>query len=136
MQERVTTAGILVQDGKYLVAKREEKGSIGGLWEFPGGKNRYTETEEETLKREFQEELGLSVSVGPPLIHTHDFTNKDTLYHLKAYLVSAPPPIRHLDLLVHSEFRWVALQELPSYDFAPSDQEIVKTLLSVDSNKG
>ncbi len=65
MQERVTTAGILVQDGKYLVAKREEKGSIGGLWEFPGGKNRYTETEEETLKREFQEELGLSVSVGP-----------------------------------------------------------------------
>ncbi|MDC7229331.1 MAG: NUDIX domain-containing protein [Sphaerochaetaceae bacterium] len=134
MQERVTTAGILVQEGKYLVAKREEKGSIGGLWEFPGGKNRYTETEEETLIREFQEELGLSVSVGP-LIHSHDFINKDTLYHLKAYLVSAPP-IGHLDLLVHSEFRWVTLQDLPSYDFAPSDQEIIKTLLSVESNKG
>ena len=134
MQERVTTAGILVQDGKYLVAKREEKGSIGGLWEFPGGKNRYTETEEETLIREFQEELGLSVSVGP-LVHSHDFINKDTRYHLKAYLVSALP-ISHLDLLVHSEFRWVALQDLPSYDFAPSDQEIVKTLLSVESNKG
>nr|WP_321264985.1 NUDIX domain-containing protein [uncultured Sphaerochaeta sp.] len=134
MQERVTTAGILVQEGKYLVAKREEKGSIGGLWEFPGGKNRYTETEEETLIREFQEELGLSVSVGP-LVHSHDFINKDTLYHLKAYLVSAPP-IGHLDLLVHSEFRWVTLQDLPSYDFAPSDQEIIKTLLSVESNKG
>ncbi|MDD4647494.1 MAG: NUDIX domain-containing protein [Sphaerochaeta sp.] len=134
MQERVTTAGILVQDGKYLVAKREEKGSIGGLWEFPGGKNRYTETEEETLIREFQEELGLSVSVGP-LVHSHDFINKDTRYHLKAYLVSALP-ISHLDLLVHSEFRWVALQDLPSYDFAPSDQEIVKTLLSVESNRG
>ena len=134
MQERVTTAGILVQDGKYLVAKREEKGSIGGLWEFPGGKNRYTETEEETLIREFQEELGLSVSVGP-LVHSHDFINKDTRYHLKAYLVSAPP-ISHLDLLVHSEFRWVALQDLPSYDFAPSDQEIVKTLLSAEDNQG
>ncbi|MDY0244884.1 MAG: NUDIX domain-containing protein [Sphaerochaeta sp.] len=134
MQERVTTAGILVQDGKYLVAKRKGKGSIGGLWEFPGGKNRYTETEEETLIREFQEELGLSVSVGP-LVHSHDFINKDTRYHLKAYLVSALP-ISHLDLLVHSEFRWVALQDLPSYDFAPSDQEIVKTLLSVESNRG
>ncbi|MBG0766991.1 (deoxy)nucleoside triphosphate pyrophosphohydrolase [Sphaerochaeta halotolerans] len=133
MQERITTAGILIQNGKYLVAKREEKGSIGGLWEFPGGKNRYTETEEETLKREFQEELGLSISVGP-LIHTHDFTNKDTRYHLKAYLVSAPM-IEHLDLLVHSEFRWVALEDLSSYDFAPSDQEIVKTLLAARNNQ-
>ena len=126
MQERITTAGILKKEGKYFIAKREESGSIGGLWEFPGGKNRYTETEAETLIREFDEELGLQIEVGQ-LLHEHDFTNKDTLYHLKAYWVTAKEnQIRELS--VHTEYRWVPLEQLSEYRFAPSDQEIVKTL--------
>lgn len=82
MQERITTAGILMRGNTYFIAKREDKGSIGGLWEFPGGKNRYGETEQETLRREFAEELGITVKVGQ-LVHSHDFTNKETLYHLR-----------------------------------------------------
>jgi mutator protein MutT len=127
MQERITTAGVLIQNGRYFIAKREEKGSIGGLWEFPGGKNRYGETEQETLKREFSEELSLAIEVGD-LLHSHDFENKETLYHLKAYQVFAEE-FEHLPLLVHTEYRWVSLSELSAYPFAPSDQEIVKTLL-------
>ncbi len=127
MQERITTAGILMKEKSFFIAKREDKGSIGGLWEFPGGKNRYGETEEQTLIREFDEELGLSVSVGR-LLHSHDFTNKDTLYHLKAYSVYVED-FSTMKLSVHTEYRWVDLDDLQSYDFAPSDQEIVKTLL-------
>ncbi len=127
MQERITTAGVLIQNGRYFIAKREEKGSIGGLWEFPGGKNRYGETEQETLKREFSEELSLAIEVGD-LLHSHDFENKETLYHLKAYQVFAEE-FERLPLLVHTEYRWVSLSELSAYPFAPSDQEIVKTLL-------
>ena len=128
MQERITTAGVLIQNERYFIAKREDKGSIGGLWEFPGGKNRYGESEQETLKREFAEELGLSIEVGE-LLHSHDFTNKETLYHLKAYQVFAEE-FERLPLLVHTEYRWVSLSELSAYPFAPSDQEIVKTLLA------
>ena len=127
MQERITTAGVLMQGDTYFIAKREDKGSIGGLWEFPGGKNRYTETEQETLKREFLEELGMEIEVGE-LVHSHDFTNKETLYHLKAYQVFAEE-FERLPLLVHTEYRWVSLSELSAYPFAPSDQEIVRTLL-------
>ncbi len=127
MQERITTAGVLIQNDRYFIAKREDKGSIGGLWEFPGGKNRYTESEQETLKREFAEELGLAIEVGE-LLHSHDFTNKETLYHLKAYRVFAPE-FAQLSLSVHTEYRWASLQELSAYAFAPSDREIVKTLL-------
>ena len=36
MEERNTTAGVLIQDGKYLIAKRVEGGPVGGLWEFVG----------------------------------------------------------------------------------------------------
>ncbi|HHT81132.1 MAG: NUDIX domain-containing protein [Sphaerochaeta sp.] len=125
--ERITTAGILKKDDLYFVAKREDKGSIGGLWEFPGGKNRWGESEEETLKREFLEELNLAIEVGP-LLHTHDFTNKGTLYHQKAYLVYCNR-IQEPSLSVHTTYRWVKAEELLSLHFAPSDQRIIATLL-------
>ncbi|AEV30805.1 ADP-ribose pyrophosphatase [Sphaerochaeta pleomorpha str. Grapes] len=125
--ERITTAGVLVKDQKYFVAKRDKGGSIGGLWEFPGGKNRWGETEEETLNREYQEELGLEVKVGA-LIHSHDFVNKGTLYHLKAYLITAND-FEDLPLLVHTTFKWVDKDELGTLDFAPSDRKIVETIL-------
>ena len=130
MQERITTAGILMRGDRYFIAKREDKGSIGGLWEFPGGKNRYGETEQETLRREFAEELGITVKVGR-LVHSHDFTNKETLYHLKAYRVHAEV-VDTLPFLFHTEYRWVPLAELDSYAFAPSDRQIVQTLQSLD----
>lgn len=125
--ERITTAGILCKEGRYFVAKREDKGSIGGLWEFPGGKNRWNESEKETLKREFQEELKLDIEVGP-LLHTHDFVNKGTLYHQKAYWVYCTL-VQEPSLSVHTTYRWVTAEELESLQFAPSDQKIIATLL-------
>jgi 8-oxo-dGTP diphosphatase len=135
MEERITTAGILVCDGRFLIAKREETGSIGGMWEFVGGKNRWGESEEQTLKREFLEELGVEIEVAG-LIHTHDFTNKGTLYHLKAYIVELTGPFVPR-LSVHTEVRWVLLRELSAYAMAPSDGEICKTLVRLigETNK-
>jgi mutator protein MutT len=126
--ERITTAGVLVKNNAYFVAKRDKGGSIGGLWEFPGGKNRWGETEEETLKREYREELGLEIQVGS-LLHTHDFVNKGTLYHLKAYLITAKD-FSDLPLSVHTSYKWVDKEELGSLDFAPSDRKIVETILA------
>ena len=31
-------AGLITDSNKYLIAKRNMKKSLGGLWEFPGGK--------------------------------------------------------------------------------------------------
>ena len=126
--ERITTAGILRKDDRFFVAKREDKGSIGGLWEFPGGKNRWGESEEETLKREFLEELELDIEVGP-LLHAHDFVNKGTLYHQKAYLISCIKE-KEPKLSVHTTYRWVTKEELLNLPFAPSDQRIIETLIA------
>ena len=132
MEERITTAGVLIIDGRFLIAKRIESGSIGGMWEFVGGKNRWGESEEETLKREFLEELDLAIEV-EGLIHSHFFINKETRYHLKAYLVHLSSPFKPR-LTVHTELRWVSLNELKEYAMAPSDQEIVSTLRSLLSD--
>lgn len=121
MNERITTAGIVIKDRRVLVGKRSTGKSTSGLWEFPGGKNRYGETPEETLTREFEEELGTAVSVGQ-LIAEHDFVNDDTLYHLMAYEVS--PASWDFSCTVHSEFALVDKKGLLSLDMVPSDAAI------------
>lgn len=127
LQERITTAGVLYREGKVFVARRVEGGSIGGLWEFPGGKNRWGETPPDTLRREYREEFGFVVEVGE-MFHSHDFINKCTLYHLQAYWIAcrdASSP----RLSVHTECRWATPDELIALSFAPSDQEILASLL-------
>ncbi|MFA5446706.1 MAG: NUDIX domain-containing protein [Sphaerochaeta sp.] len=128
MEERITTAGVLICEGRFLIAKRQDSGSIGGMWEFVGGKNRWGEREEETLKREFLEELGITIEV-KELLHSHRFSNKGTNYLLKAYLVVLQGEFSPT-LTVHTELQWVTMGELSGFAMAPSDQEIVKTLNS------
>jgi len=132
-QERVTTCGIARnREGKVLIAKREDKGSIAEKWEFPGGKNRdqLGETVADTLMREWKEELGLDIEVGPELA-SHEFTNKGTLYHLKAHevtIIGKP----ELNFHVHTTAIWERLDRLESYDFAPSDRAIIEQLLVLE----
>ena len=126
MEERNTTAGILVQDGKYLIAKRIEGGPVGGLWEFVGGKCRNDETPEEALIREFEEELGISVVVGK-LLATHVFENNQVRYHLGAYEVKRVDS-KPITLSVHTEIAWASYSELDVYTFPPSDQAIISQL--------
>ena len=128
MEERITTAGIAIENGKVFVAHRTEGGALSGMWEFPGGKNRYGESEEETLRREYLEELGIDISVGE-LFTSFDFINKDKLYHLKAYF------IEHLSkdysLSVHTEVRWAAPEELEKLRMGDSDGKIRSKLMSI-----
>ncbi len=117
--ERITTAGILFEAGRYFIARRKEGGQIGGLWEFPGGKHRWGETPEQSLAREFMEEFDLRVSVGT-CFHEHDFIHKETLFHLRAYWVQVLGPLRY-QLHEHQEARWVTMEELTELPMVPSD---------------
>lgn len=125
--ERLTTAGICIRDNKVLIAKRISKGSIGNAWEFPGGKNRWDESIEETLKREFAEELEVEVLVGPE-IATHDFENKGVHYFLKAHEITLVDCNPQFKLSVHTEIKWETLDNLLNYDFAPSDRAIISQI--------
>ena len=49
--------------GKIFIQQRPEKGHLGGLWEFPGGKCRKGEKPEHAVVRECREELGVEVKV-------------------------------------------------------------------------
>ena len=53
--------GIIWKNNKILISKRIEKGLLGGLWEFPGGKIKKGEGAKKCIIREIKEELGICV---------------------------------------------------------------------------
>jgi len=55
-------AGAILSDGKILITRRAQGKSLGGFWEFPGGKLE-KESEEQALIREIKEELSLNIAV-------------------------------------------------------------------------
>ncbi len=55
--------GILIRaDGALLLSTRPEGKAYAGYWEFPGGKIEAGETVTEALRRELQEELGVTIA--------------------------------------------------------------------------
>lgn len=54
--------GILIAaDGAFLLTSRPEGKAYAGYWEFPGGKLEDGETVEQALRRELQEEIGVTI---------------------------------------------------------------------------
>jgi len=54
--------GVLLQaDGHFLLTSRPEGKVYEGYWEFPGGKLEAGESVEQALRRELQEELGITI---------------------------------------------------------------------------
>lgn len=67
----VAVKGIIVHDNKVLIVQRSSNDEIGAnTWEFAGGKIHFGENLEESLKREIEEETGLSTTVGRLLYAT------------------------------------------------------------------
>jgi len=54
--------GVLLQpDDAFLLTSRPEGKVYAGYWEFPGGKLEAGETVEQALRRELQEEIGITI---------------------------------------------------------------------------
>ena len=59
--------GVLVRpDGRFLLTSRPPGKVYAGYWEFPGGKLEAGETVEQALRRELQEEIGLTIGPVQP----------------------------------------------------------------------
>ena len=126
MKTLEVTAAIIRQNGKVLICQRPVEKNCGVLWEFPGGKIEAGETGEQSIIRECQEELGVTLSVERELTDI-TYTYPDRIVHLYFYLcnIAAGVPEKK----EHNALAWIAPDEVDRYEFCPAD---TKMLSSVD----
>ncbi|MBA4212183.1 MAG: 8-oxo-dGTP diphosphatase MutT [Polaromonas sp.] len=57
---------LMAPDGRFLLTSRPVGKVYAGYWEFPGGKLEADEAVEQALRRELQEEIGVTIGAAHP----------------------------------------------------------------------
>lgn len=74
----VAACALIEPDQRLLIAQRPKGKALAGLWEFPGGKIESGESPEETIVRELQEELAVTItasSLAPLSFASHEYAD-------------------------------------------------------------
>ena len=120
-------AGVMVEGGRAMAARRGAGMSHPGAWEFPGGKVEAGETDEEALARELNEELGIHVTVGRRLTEVRRHYGGVDL-HLLFYAVTGRTG--ELKAIEHDALRWLVPGELDEVAWHDSDREAIPVIRS------
>lgn len=121
------TAGIIWKGNRILITQRPPSGLLGGLWEFPGGKQEKEETLDECLIREIREELELEIEILKPLVSVnHAYT------HFKITLHAFECQYKKGRLQLHGcvNAKWIYPEEIENYAFPGADRKIIEKLSS------
>jgi A/G-specific adenine glycosylase len=124
----VVAAAIIRRDGLILIAQRPVEGLLGGLWEFPGGKQEAGESLPTCLRREIREELGVEIEVNDAAgVYRHAYTHfRVTLHAFECKLVGEEEP----SPLQASAIQWVRPAGLKDYPMGKIDRLIARSLIA------
>ncbi|MFB2121071.1 (deoxy)nucleoside triphosphate pyrophosphohydrolase [Parapedobacter sp. 2B3] len=125
----IVTCAVIIHHGKILICQRSSTMDLPLKWEFPGGKVEPGEDEKETVVREISEELHLDIEVVKrlePVEHAYP-SFRIRLVPFIAYVVGG-----ELRLEEHADAKWVTIEELVRYDWAPADIPIVEQVRAGD----
>lgn len=118
--------GLIFYNDEVLICKRKPEKSLGGYWEFPGGKVEDDENYAEALKREVKEELDFEI-----IVDDHFFTVnhpvEGKLIELISFLCRGTK--REIKSTDHDKVEWVKYTELLDWDLSPADIPIAKKLI-------
>lgn len=125
LPHHIVTAAIIYNDNGFLLAQRPNHGLLGGLWEFPGGKQETGESLEETIRREIKEELGCEIQVESYFgEYLHAYTHfRITLHAYFCKVIQGEPqPLEATQII------WSPLNELINYPMGKIDRQIAERL--------
>lgn len=120
-------AGLLVRDGRLLVAQRSPNGSHPGKWELPGGKIEPGEAPRQALRRELHEELGINARIGP-ILWSARFENRGRarlrlrFFHVTAFR-------GHVRNRVFAALEWLPPAALTPLDWLDADRELIRRIV-------
>lgn len=116
---------VIVKGNKFLAAQRPLNKSLGGLWEFPGGKIEDGESPQEALKREIKEEMSCDIIVNEFIVndvYKYNFGDVSLSTYYCHLLSSEPVMTEHIDI------QWITIDEIDNFDWAPADDATLKIL--------
>lgn len=121
-------AALIWDNNKFMICQRPANKARALLWEFVGGKVEEGESKEQALIRECREELAITIDVSDVFMevtHTYpDITVHLTLFN--ATIKEGTP-----QMLEHNDIKWIAPNDIPSYDFCPADEEILQRIRDI-----
>lgn len=126
----VVACALIDADNRVLIARRPAEKSLGGLWEFPGGKVEPDETPEDCLMRELKEELGVTTwksCLAPLSFASHGYADFHLLMPLYVCRKWEGPMVAH----EHSELKWVRANRLREFPMPPADEPLIPALIDL-----
>jgi 8-oxo-dGTP diphosphatase len=126
----VAACALIDADGRVLLAQRPEGKPMAGLWEFPGGKIEAGETPEQSLIRELEEELGITVKeacLAPLTFASHSYPD----FHLLMPLYVCRRWEGTVTAREGQQLAWVRPNRLRDYPMPPADVPLIPHLTSL-----
>lgn len=125
---------LIMKDGKCLIAKRNKDDHVKGKWEFVGCRANKNEDGKVTLENAFKDTWKININVKDYITHSI-CEYPGHIVDLKLYdcdYISG-----ELDMHMHSEYKWVKIEELLDYDMADADITLCKYLIKkmIDEHK-
>lgn len=121
-------AALLLQENRLLICQRSPEGEFPNQWEFPGGKIEPGEEPQAALRRELQEELGITAEIGEEVWHVeHQYPGRKPIRLLFFAVTGYSGAVENR---VFQQVRWVSPLELAQYDFLEADRPLIEKLAS------
>lgn len=123
----VVAAALVDGEGRVLICQRPQGKSMGGLWEFPGGKIEAGETPEQALIRELAEELSINTRqscLAPIAFASHRYSEFHLLMNLFACRQWQGEPLPTNG----QAMKWIKPVRLLDYPMPPADIPLIPLL--------
>jgi ADP-ribose pyrophosphatase YjhB (NUDIX family) len=134
-RQRIAAYGVCRDaGGRLLLARAAPSLTLRGRWFLPGGGVQHGESPPDSLRREIQEESGLTVELGPLLGVLSDVRNLPDgtslhtvrlIYRVLSWKGTLRPEVDGTT----DDVRWVTKEELPTLPLARYVQEAIKRFL-------
>lgn len=124
----VVVLGLIKNNGRFLLTKRNDGERNKGKWQVPGGGQEFGETLEEALKRELIEEVGLHVQVDgePYIVEYIDDTWHGILFFYPCVLTDAKQEVVLNNEA--SQYGWFTLDEIRALDLLGASRSGIEAL--------